>query len=170
MMQDWQPGYTSDELEFAQERFGIRFPADLIAQLLIARIPGGYDWCGDEGTILDALAWPFEGLLFDVEKNDLWWPEWGGRPSEAAERAEILRRVVDSAPRLIPLYSHRYIPESPGKAGNPVFSVYQSDVIYYGRDLAEYLRNEFGRPHEVTKESKPIRYIPFWSDLVERNY
>lgn len=46
--------------------------------------------------------------------------------------------VLKAAPRLIPICSHRYIPEEPHDAGNPVFSVMQSDVIYYGADLANY--------------------------------
>ena len=42
------------------------------------------------------------------------------------------------APRLIPLISHRYLPETANETGNPVFSVYQSDVIHYGTDVADY--------------------------------
>lgn len=169
MDRGWPPGYTAAELDAAQERFNIRFPPDLVALLLTNRIPGGYDWCGDEGPIWDALDWPLRGLLFDVEENALWWPEWGDRPSEASKRAEVLRAIVQSAPQLIPLISHRYIPASPNEAGNPVFSIYQSDVIHYGRDLDEYLRNEFDGDYTLSEEPEPIRYIPFWSDLVTRN-
>jgi hypothetical protein len=44
-----------------------------------------------------------------------------------------------------------------------VFSAYQTDVIYYGTDLASYCAYEFlgetmGRTHH--------RRIAFWSDLV----
>jgi len=44
--------------------------------------------------------------------------------------------------------------------------VMQSDAIYYGRDLADYFRREFGDAAEPV--IGPVRYIPFWSDLVER--
>ena len=75
--------------------------------------------------------------------------------------------MVEDAPRLIPLVSHRYLPETPRVAGNPVFSVRQSDVICYGADLADYFEREFvapRRPPPVTH-----RYVPFWSDLAARN-
>jgi hypothetical protein len=45
---------------------------------------------------------------------------------------------------LVAVYGHRYIPAEPGLAGNPVFSIHQSDVIVYGSSLASYLAAEFG--------------------------
>jgi hypothetical protein len=72
---------------------------------------------------------------------------------------------------LIPICSHRYIPAAPHEAGNPVFSVHQTDIIYYGADLMDYLQNEFnfyfGRTgYAITGSPKRI---PFWSELTEMN-
>lgn len=161
----WTDGYTADELDAAQERYGLRFPPDLVELLLDRRPVDGWDWRADEVGIRRALEHPLGGLLFDLENNDLWWPEWGERPASAKERAEVVTTIVNAAPRLIPLIAHRYIPEEPHEAGNPVFSVMQSDVIYYGADLAEYFANEFGGTYHVG----PARRIPFWSELVERD-
>ena len=113
------------------------------------------------------LNWPLEGLLFDVENNALWWPEWGERPACAEQRSEIVRSIVSEAPRLVPLFGHRYIPGEPNESGNPVFSIYQSDVIYYGADLADYFSREFGGTR--SQAAATYRHIPFWSDLVDRN-
>ena len=163
----WGEGYTQAELDHAQHTFGLVFPPDLVALLRDRRPLDGHVWT-DAAAIRRMLDWPFEGLLFDVEHSRLWWPEWGERPSEADARREVLRSVVARAPKLIPLIGHRYLPEQPHEAGNPVFSVYQSDVIHYGTDLADYFEREF-----IGWESRPwpdhIKYIPFWSDLVERN-
>lgn len=163
----WTTGYTAAELERAQTRFQLTFPPDLIDLLRDRRPVGGPDW-NDEDVVRSLLAWPFEGLLFDVEEADLWWPEWGARPANADERAEVLRSVVARAPRLIPVFSHRYLPATPNEAGNPVFSVYQSDVIHYGANLEDYLaREENGwnsRPWPQT-----VREIDFWSEVVRRN-
>lgn len=41
----------------------------------------------------------------------------------------------------------------------------QADVIYYGANLAEYFANEFGGTYQVG----PVRRIPFWSEIVDRN-
>jgi hypothetical protein len=53
------------------------------------------------------------------------------------------------------------IPDEPNLAGNPVFSVHQTDIIYYGFDLADYLRHDF---HIPGREPWPenIRQIRFW--------
>lgn len=167
---DWLPGYTRSDLDAAQERYGLRFPPDLIALLLDRRPALGYDWRTDDRRIRQALAHPLDGLLFDLEHNDLWWPEWGDRPDTPEERAAVLTEVIDAAPKLIPLYGHRYLPSEPNEAGNPVFSVMQADTIYYGANLHDYLDREFGsEPNPTHPIQGEIRRIRFWSDLVDRN-
>jgi hypothetical protein len=168
-MRHWTSGYTQAEVETAQQRFGLRFPPDLVELLLERRPVAGYDWRADDDRIRQALRDPLEGLQFDVEHNGLWWPEWGDRPATPDERAEVIRALVEAAPRLIPIMGHRYIPESPHEAGNPIFSVMQSDIIYYGADLADYLRRDFATDPPRSPVGAPNRRIPFWSDLVERN-
>lgn len=170
---EWGAAYSQNELADAEERWNIRFPPDL-ADLYLERRPVAIgknrfvDWVSDpEDEIRGALEWPFDGFLFDVERNGLWWPEWGERPTQPAGRREVLKAVFDAAPRLVPVFGHRYIPAEPHEPGNPVFSVYQSDVIFYGTDLVDYLeREEFGGNRPWTKTIKPIR---FWSLVVERN-
>ncbi len=164
----WAEGYTQEELNIAQGKYGLTFPPDLIAFFLERRPVLGWDWRSDEPEIREMLKRPFEGLLFDVEHAGLWWPEWGDRPAHAHERAEILQKAVDNAPQLVPLVGHRYIPSEPSEAGNPVFSIHQSDVIYYGVDLAHYFERELGASSRPI--AGPIKHIRFWSDLVERAY
>jgi hypothetical protein len=167
MSNRWAKGYTQVELDDAQQKFGLVFPPDLMALLRDRRPSEGHVWT-DEAAIRRALARPLEGLLFDVEHNHLWWPEWGEKPTSSNDREEVLRSVVSRAPKLIPLIAHRYLPEEPHERGNPVFSVHQSDVIYYGADLTDYFEREFlGYNHRPW--TLPIKRIPFWSDLVERN-
>jgi len=46
-----------------------------------------------------------------------------------------------------------------------VFSVYQTDIIHYGRNLPDYLEREF----RATRPNDPIadaRYIPLWTELL----
>jgi hypothetical protein len=122
-------------------------------------------------------AWPFEGLAFDIEKNAFWVDEWGPRPLHVADAVEIARKHVSAAPTLIPIYSHRYLPADPSLPGNPVFSVYQSDIIVYGRDLWDYFRHEFqtedwlqrNLEKGITEEEfdASLRKIPFWTRLYQ---
>lgn len=48
------------------------------------------------------------------------------------------------APKLVPIYSHRYMPFITEDDNIPVFSIMQSDIIYYGENLISYLEVEFG--------------------------
>jgi hypothetical protein len=162
----WADGYTQSELDTAQEKFGLVFPPDLVALLRDRRPRQGYDWRSDDVRIRQMLAWPLEGLLFDVENNALWWPEWGERPERQGDRAEVLSRIVSHAPKLIPLYSHRFLPAEPHEVGNPVFSVYQADVIHYGANLMDYFEREFEDKNRPWPQIKRVR---FWTDLAERN-
>lgn len=163
----WAEGYTQHDLDVAQETFGLTFPPDLIALFLERRPIRGWDWRSDGEKIRQMLEWPFEGLLFDVEHNNFWRSEWGARPVSAKKRAKVLRNIVDQAPRLVPLVSHRYIPSEPNESGNPIFSIHQSDIIYYGANLADYFEREFGNARGSVVG--PVKRIRFWSELVDGN-
>ncbi|MEJ0058444.1 MAG: SMI1/KNR4 family protein [Terricaulis sp.] len=167
-------GYSQAELEDIQDRWRLRFPPDLV-ELMRSRRPlmrGGLDWLKTSSAeIQRILEWPFEGLWFDVREADLWWPEWGEKPKALFDQGKRLGEVVTQAPKLIPLDGHRYLPETPNERGNPVFSVYQSDVIYYGADLADWIvREERGwEAGRAVDPARPPREIPFWSEIVRRN-
>jgi hypothetical protein len=94
---------------------------------------------------------------------------WGARPSELAEALSVARAQVTAAPRLIPIAGHRYLPAEPVVAGNPVLSVYQSDIIYYGDDLATFRRCEFRQLPYADAVHATVRRVRFWSDLVDAN-
>ncbi|MFZ5439189.1 MAG: hypothetical protein ACOZQL_04230 [Myxococcota bacterium] len=62
--------------------------------------------------------------------------------NEALSRA---RTLLAHAPKLVPVFGHRFLVTEPLRAGNPVLSVYQSDIIVYGNSLADDLAHEFGQ-------------------------
>lgn len=184
----FEPGLTDLEIENIEQRFGFRFPPDLRV-LLQSALPVGIaskdkggtfpNWREDNVEQLEArLNWPWEGMVFDIENNAFWLDEWGTKPKNIKDAIEIARSEVKKAPTLVPLYSHRYLPERPFEAGNPVFSVYQTDIIYYGQNLWDYLVQEFGKHEErwyagendsdFSRDECDSFYkqIPFWSDLV----
>lgn len=159
----WTAGYSQGELDRAQEEFDLVFPPDLVDLLRDRRPAEGYDWRADQERIREMLAWPLEGILFDIEQNGFWMSEWGVIPEREDDRREIATAAVRAAPKLIPLVSHRYLPAEPGESGNPVFSVYQTDIIYYGANLEHYFENEFGVWSSLDKSA--YRHIRFWSDI-----
>ncbi|MBD0670919.1 hypothetical protein BU198_09410 [Streptomyces sp. CBMA156] len=183
------PGLSKGELDGVEARFGFRFAADHRV-FLAAGLPHGArewpDWRhGDPEDLRERLSRPVEGVLFDVTHNGFWYPGWGPRPTGAPDALRIARTALAAAPRLVPVYGHRYLPGTPGESGHPVLSVHQSDIIRYGDDLADYVRHEFtGRPNdrpndqpgtrpndqpdtEPTGRSRARATVRFWSTIVE---
>ena len=167
-------GLSDAELSAIEARGRFVFPPDLRA-FLQAALPvshGFVDWRAlSDAQLADYLDAPFEGIAFDIEMNTFWLPEWGPRPDALDDAIAIARKAFDAAPRLIPVNGHRYIPDRPHEAGNPVFSVVQTDIIVYGAHLAEYLENEFLQAfnrarYEVRGDA---RVIAFWSRLLDVN-
>ena len=165
------PGLTESELSAAEAAHGFRFPPDL-RSLLAHALPEAEqfpDWRHpDSAFIADRLAWPADSMCFDVEHDGFWLPAWGPRPETLEAAWTRAREAVRAAPFLIPLHAHRYLPAVPCIAGNPVFSVYQTDIIYYGFDLPSYLAAEFGVPNPLPAPEEP-REIEFWSELEQLN-
>lgn len=161
---EFDAGLSSAEIAAVEERFGFRFPPDL-REFLQTALPSGPqfpDWRrGDEAALRDWLDQPRRGVLFDVEHSGFWLEEWGPRPSSLEEALRVAGELVAAAPRLIPIFLHRMMPDEPDLPGNPVFSVHQTDIIHYGFDLADYLPHEFGLPGRKSWPEQ-VRPIRFW--------
>lgn len=166
---DFQRGMTELELTSVEDRFGFRFPPDLrdLLQVAVPHGPGFPDWrSGSDTSLWDCINWPIEGILFDVHHNGFWHDDWGLRPSTTPDALEVARAKIANAPHLIPVFGHRMIPDEPHEPGNPVFSIYQTDIIRYGNDLCDYLQHEFGLEC-VPKREFSVRRIRFWDSLIE---
>jgi hypothetical protein len=160
------PGLTPRQIETAEGEHGFCFPPDLRAFLGHA-LPLGEDfpdWRSPTSKdIRDRLAWPADGMCFDIEHNGFWLSEWGRKPDSLQAAQARARQAVRAAPFLIPIFSHRYLPAVPCEEGNPVFSIHQTDIIHYGLDLPSYLSAEFAVPNPFLVPENP-REIEFWSD------
>jgi hypothetical protein len=158
-------GLTDAEVLHAERKYDLHFPPDL-REFLQTVLPRGYplypDWrSGEEEWMRSMLRQPLDGILFDVEHNDFWLPEWGARPIRFGAARMIVEKYVNQAPRLIPIYTHRMMPDRPQQDGNPVFSVHQTDIVHYGFDLDDYLRHEFRLPDRKPWPAE-IHAIEFW--------
>ena len=161
---EFAAGLTDAEIVAPEDQFGFRFPPDLreFLQTALPQGPQFPDWrSGAEAALRERFDRPREGVLFDVEENGFWLDEWGSRPSSVAAALRLAGELVDAAPKLIPIFSHRMMPSEPHLPGNPVFSVHQTDIIHYGYDLADYLRHEFKLPGREPWPEQ-VRPIRFW--------
>lgn len=167
-----EPPLSDSEFKVAESRYHITFPEDLRAFYKTAMPSGPYfpNWRSGHprGTkeIQKMLDWPLEGMLFDVKENDFWLPVWGERPTSIKEAEQICQDAYMQAPRLIPLYGHRYIPAELA-SGSPILSVYQTDIIYYGANLKEYFEVEFGRKSYENIQWDNITPPRFWGDIID---
>ena len=160
-----RPGLSDSEIAAVEKEFGISF-ADDHRTFLSAALPIGRGWPdwrdGDRGQLREKLAMPVEGVLFDVAQNDFWYEGWGPRPEPAEQAVDVARRYLMTVPRMIPVFGHRYLPAV--IADHPVLSMYQTDIIYYGNDLDDWLHREFGLGAATPGERRAT--VPFWRDLV----
>lgn len=178
-------GLTQEEIVKIESKFGFQFPPDLkLFYQTALPISANKDkgealfspWrhaLHDETAsqkISNFKEWVFEGILFDIVNNNFWMKGWGDTPSDSLKQHEIARQHFDAAPFLIPIYQHRCMPAFPVETGNPVFSIWQTDIIYFGLDLTDYLQQEFKLPisAQQSKSSVPKR-IEFWSEMIELN-
>jgi len=157
-------GLSRAEREAVEVRFGFTFAPEH-AQLLAACLPIGVAWPdwrhGTEESLRGWLDAPVEGVLFDVSTNGFWPASWGRRPEDPQEAIRRARSRLLLWPRMVPVRGHRYLPAGP--QGRAVFSIHQSDVVYYGSDLLDYLQHELGSS-DVRPVVDPQPLWP-WSDL-----
>jgi hypothetical protein len=183
----WRGGLTESQIDDVQRQYGLVFPRDYRRFLLTLHTPDPdqigafyqghtlvpetgrsvYDWTGDPAPIRKALAWPLEGLLWSVEADDSWHPNWGERPESPSGRAATVRQLVEAGPPLIPVLGHRYLVGAPLDEGNPVLSIYGSDVIVYSDDLESCLAMDLtGQPSRASRYSELEGILGIWWDVI----
>lgn len=165
-------GLSLSEITEIEKKFSITFPIEL-TRLYSIGLPvsdGFYNWRnnneGNVRRIKEVLNMPLQGLIFDLESNNFWCDEFGKKPENINEARNLLVEHYKRAPQMIPIYGHRYMPFLPDETSIPVFSIMQSDIIYYGIDLVSYLEIEFGLKQYGELMQMNIRYVDFWSDLL----
>ena len=166
-------GMTEEERGRVEEIYGFRFPQALAdfyscgVPCLSSAIPFPLWKDFNENNvraIKKMIEDPIDWLKQDV-KGGFWLESWGKRPENEDEAMEVFSRVVAKAPKLIPIYSHRYVPVIEGVDDPPVISTVGMDTIIYGANLSEYLQNEFLGGKLSTA---PAVNIPFWSEIIEK--
>ncbi len=166
-------GLTEAEIQKIEKIYDIRFPESLRSFYRLG-VPFSEDenefprWTdvsdANISKIKERIQAPIKQLLFPIKKEDFWLSGWGKRAESTDEAIAQFMEIAMKAPRLIPIYSHRYVPQLDGVDDSPVISAVGRDIIYYGSNLHEYLRHEFLDKWHYTAN---CMYIPFWSDIIE---
>lgn len=172
------PGLTDAEFARIENSYGFQFADDhrafLSAGLPISSptsvagrpTPGSWpDWRnGDPDELRARLAWPIEGVLFDVEHNEFWYDAWGDRPSAPNAAVAMARSQLSQVPVMVPVCSHRYLPAGRGTHGHPVLSMWQTDIVTFGANLDEFVQYAYGG--ERPTDASLTAIVPFWRELL----
>ncbi|WVZ12380.1 hypothetical protein V8G54_016910 [Vigna mungo] len=162
-------GLSDPELRNLESRLKFSFPPDLRA-ILQQGLPisqGFPNWRSSSTQQLQILLnLPSSLILRRVSNTRFWHPSWGPKPPDPTQ---VLRRLLNDAPRLVPIYRHCYIPSTPEAAGNPVFYVDDSgDVCLLSFDLSGFFRELLAQEtDEPVWAATAARRVRFWSELAE---
>jgi len=172
-------GLTEEEFYKIESFYSIKFPK-VLRILYKSFLPNFYNWrdFSDENVekIKLYLNMPIEGIKFDIKYNNFWLECFGEKTgdieNDISKAEEYMKNAKEEeVPKLVPIYSHRYVPCFPEIIDVPVFSVHQTDIIYYGYNLEDYFEKEFNKNFSNQNENPDIgtKEVPFWSKLVEMN-
>ncbi|WP_217213673.1 hypothetical protein [Streptomyces sp. AC550_RSS872] len=171
------PGLSDAEFTRIEAAFGFEFSADhrafLAAGLPVASPPEeGATWDqpwpdwrnGDPEDLRHRLEWPVQGVL-NAKENGWWERAWGPRPGDEPTAMKVAEQKLAEVPQLVPVYAHRFVPAGRDTYGHPVLSVWGTDIICYGHDLADYIDHEFRDVDEGTPWN-PQASVTFWKNFI----
>lgn len=164
-----EPGLTAEEIGIIEQIYNIYFPESLKVFLLqvLPISKGFYNWrdFSDNNIvkIKKAIACPKE-MVYEVADEVYWCEQWGKEPDDADGFIKEVRKRLEKAPKLIPVYGHRYMPMD--GCNPPILSIHGVDIIYYGQDLRDYFKVEFGSKKQSEIDFERIPNVPFWSDIM----
>lgn len=144
-------GLSEAEITAIEQTFNFCFPLDfkVFLHTALPATEGFIHWrqalhSGKmEREVKQRLKIPLEGILYDVMKNNFWLYIWEEKPLNLDSRKYYFDKISNQCPVLIPLYKHRYMSTSSYTGGNPVYSIYNSDIICAGNDLSSWIKTEF---------------------------
>lgn len=163
-------GLTNEEIRKIKETYNIILPIEL-KNIYMEALPiskGFYNWrdfsIDNINLIKNVMNMPFNNISEDSSDIE-WGDSWGVEPQEFDERNKIIISKLGDAPKLIPIYGHRY-QVSTNLQDNPVFSVYGTDIICYGQSLEEYFYKEFIDTAYNEINYVAVNKIPFWGEIL----
>lgn len=162
-------GLSDEELFWIEHEYEIAFPEELknFYKEALPISKGFYNWRDKRNenimNIKRVMNMPIQSIIENFEEIE-WSDEWGEEPCDMYERKKSIEDMALMAPKLIPIYSHRYMAAIECKKP-PIFSICGTDIIYVAKSLKDYFLNEF-----ITKKfnvfmNNEVSYISFWSDL-----
>ena len=149
----------------------IQFP-ECLRDFLMTSLPvskGFYNWRNTTKENVEYIKKIIKQPMEDIEEmaeKIYWYDDWGDEPENTIDTTKAVKERLQKAPKLIPIYSHRYIPMLIDTTNIPIISIHGIDVIYYGENLEDYFNVEFGSKRQDEIAFENISPIPFWSEIM----
>ena len=171
---DVAPGLTNQEISAVESSLGFPFPIDL-RSILQTGLPVGThfpNWRSGStrNNLLLIVNLPLLHISKLVVRNGFWVDSWGTRPGSDAEALSLVKKLMEFAPVLVPVYENFYVPSTtPNLAGNPVFQIDGDGVRVLNCDVAGFLQG-LNRPDDQRGSGalRRRRRVEFWTDVAER--
>jgi hypothetical protein len=159
----WRPGLSDTELQEFEKAVGFSFPTSLwnLYKTMNGLTKPGINLYGSSGIppTFRPVFYSYPDNLPLIKAQIDWIYEATSIKKEDLESLEVSR--------IFPVFRHRFILiDTPG---NPILSMYGSDIIYYAENLSKLLANEIfaGVIYNVSDFESPPRIQPeikFWLD------
>lgn len=143
----WLNGMSTLEIKEMERSFGFKFPKDVKTLLSVTK---GLDkkqrqvgYVGSKETIEFAHKWH---LTPDRTKNSIELKKsWLNKNTyKIIVEENLIPGISQQAFFLLPIYSHRFVVcDQNNPTISAVLSIYGEDIVIYGKNLQEYLENEF---------------------------
>lgn len=148
-------GLKFEEIELIEHKFNLKFPEEWknFYSKVIPISEGFYDWRDSSQKNIEYIKKKIEEPYVNIMEctENIYW--------------DIMKEKIQKAPVLIPIFSHRYL-TSCFEIANPVLSICDQDVIYYGASLEEYFAIEFGDKKLKDMDCSKLKAIPFWDEII----
>lgn len=165
-------GLKPNEIKEIEGFYNVVFPIEL-RELYSKGLPiseGFYNWRDKSRANVNIINFmlnnPITEIVQDLRDGLVWCDQWGKKPLKYEDSYALMMLHYREAPKLIPVYSHRYIPYMVEIDKVPIFSIHGTDIIYYGTDLISYLEVEFHLKKYDDIANAQYPYIPFWSNFI----
>ena len=131
-------GLSDEEFEKIENFYNIKFPK-VLRILYKSFLPNFYNWRdfseNNVKKVKKYLNMPIEGILFDIENNNFWMDclgeKTGNLQQDKAKAKNYLKNAKEEeVPKLIPIYSHIFVPSFPDNIYVPIFLFFLSDKVY----------------------------------------
>jgi len=99
----FEHGLTDSDILRAEREYKFEFTPDLreFLQFALPVSDGFPNWRtgqigGRHGSaaIAKQMAWPSEGICFDIERNNFWTEQWGARPEQLSDALALAEKLL----------------------------------------------------------------------------